>query len=168
MQKFQIEYKGFTCEFSENDESWMVIGLDNFATRTASLKAAKAKIDDILKEDRKVKDLPAFLIPSNTLLDGTDIESCVIFLLAPPEKGGYGDEDRDEKIRSAWVRREKKSREKVSFKRLAPADAAPQIEEAKRLSQIAVDARKAADDAWLAIPRLTAADIIATQKAMAG
>jgi len=158
MGELSIEYKGFACTFREDTEQWQVQDIDN--TFYKSLSAAKAKIDDLLKADRKVADMPAFLSPEGWASDRSP-QPCIIYLLAPPEKGGYGDKDKTERIRSAWVRREGKDREKVRIGRLIPDSALALVKEAERMDEIANAAREAANAAWEAVPRLTAAEIVA-------
>jgi hypothetical protein len=153
----ETTYKGFSCSYGENQDTWNCPELEFWGC--ATLSALKVKID--LHERKKRK--KAELVPAYRLDHEGKIALVHVSTLAEKPRAarqGYG--DYDAKPGAAWVIREpddrsKRQRSKESISDLVrntPENVA-MLHEYKRLREAYRAALKQADDYKKTIPRYT-------------
>ena len=127
-------YKGYKITYSEDANVWD----GESAGKHASLKALKAKIDDMERAGRKLG-ITALMIHSDWRNDQPELREVTVTSIAEGRDFGSGE---------AWItyaREKSKERSKVSISQLYPVEMRDKLEEYFGLKRAATEAEKQAE-----------------------
>lgn len=155
-------YKGRTCSYSENQDTWDCYDLEFYGF--ATLTALKRKIDTHERKKRKL----AELIPAYRIDYSGSVDRVAISVIADKEVKQTHSFQRGVTPGSAWVLREAptgrtKERSKETLDRLVPATPENEVmlRTYRTLREQAEAARKAAEAFGKTIPRFTYDELVA-------
>lgn len=144
-ERIEIEHRGHTIHFKEEDETWSCSDLSIEGNK--SLAAVKRRIDEMLKKDRTVG-TQALLI-SRSRWQKVRMRVVTVTVICEPEND-YGERGARRPV-YAWVR-DGKERDKVRIDELYPLSARAECEAWARLDEAADRARQEADAAYEDLP----------------
>ena len=162
MTDLTVEHRGYKIRYSDNDDNWWCPELGSGkAASSESLRKIKERIDKVLLNERKASALSCFVFKDYQ--SPNVVEADLIEYLGPNfDGGGYSHKPRhvsDQKIAITSLRggKDRISRRETTLSSLIPdtPEAHAALAEAKRLFLIADEAKKVADAALKAVPRVT-------------
>lgn len=157
MTDLTVEHRGYKIRYSDNEDNWWCPELGSGkAASSESLRKIKERIDKVLLTERKASALSCFELEIGGRANATEAD--IIEYLGP--RIDYASRKVDEQRVGVTARRrgnEKVTRSERSLSSLMPdtPEAHAALAEAKRLQAIADEAKKVADAALNAVPRVT-------------